>query len=339
MATSAQRNTASIPTGSVNTARGPIEASQLGATLMHEHLFVVSLEIQANWPGYPEGWDVDHYVQVAVSRLAELQARGISTLVDLTVVGLGRYVPWVLRVAEQTDVNIVLATGIYVFSDLPLYFQLRGPGTMFGGPDRLAEFFIRDISEGIGNTGAKASILKCATDEAGLTRDVDRVLRAVSHAHRQTGAPISTHTNASLQRGLDQQRVFRQEGVDLTRVVIGHSGDTDDYDYLERLIDAGSYLGMDRFGVDAIPVQKRVEIVAEMCRRGHADKLVLSHDAFCFGDLNDAERRAKANPDWNWNHIPDTIIPGLLADGVEPEQIHQMMVVNPARILTHSGPY
>ena len=110
----------------------------------------------------------------------------------------------------------------------------------------------------------KAAILKCVTNMAGLTRDVERVLRAVAQAHRETGVPITTHAHAGLRRGLDQQRIFAEEGVDPVRVIIGHSGDTDDYAYLEELIDAGSYLGMDRFGLNAVPFDKRVEIVAEM---------------------------------------------------------------------------
>ena len=116
----------------------------------------------------------------------------------------------------------------------------------------MVEMFVRDITEGIAGTGVKAAILKCATDEPGLTPGVERVLRAVAVAHRATGVPISTHTHARTRRGLEQQRVFAEEGVDLGRVIIGHSGDTTDLDYLKELIAAGSYIGMDRFGLDNI---------------------------------------------------------------------------------------
>src|SRR5215467_553844 len=116
----------------------------------------------------------------------------------------------------------------------------------------MVEMFVRDIREGIADTGIKAGILKCATDEPGVTKDVERILRATAQAHRRTGVPISTHTHAQRRVGLDQQRIFREEGVDLSRVDIGHSGDTTDLDYLEKLIAAGSYIGMDRFGIDTI---------------------------------------------------------------------------------------
>ncbi|AGP60227.1 phosphotriesterase family protein [Streptomyces rapamycinicus] len=323
----------------VATAGGPVPVSRLGTTLMHEHIFVTSPEIQQNWPDYPEQWDEETQIEAALKKLADAKANGIDTIVDLTVIGLGRYVPRVKRVAEQTDVNIVVATGAYVLHDLPVYFHYRGPGTPAGGPDRMYEFFVRDIEEGVTGTGVRAAILKCVTDAAGLTPDVERVLRSVARAHRRTGAPITTHTHAGLRRGLDQQQVFANEGVDLSRVIIGHSGDTDDYGYLEELIAAGSYLGMDRFGLDTVPFGKRVEIVAEMCRRGHADKMVLSHDTSCFSDMSDPVRRRELYPDWRWTHIPQDVVPALLERGVTQEQIDQMMVENPRRIFSHDGGY
>src|SRR5262249_19348178 len=153
------------------------------------------------------------------------------------------YIPRIRRIAEQTSLNVVVATGIYTYCDLPHYFQYRGPGTILGGPEIMVDMFVRDIEEGIADTGVRAGILKCATDAPGLTPGVERILRATAQAHRRTGVPVSTHTNARKRVGLDQQRVFREEGVDLSRVIIGHSGDTTDLDYLEALIANGSTLG------------------------------------------------------------------------------------------------
>lgn len=106
--------------------------------------------------------------------------------------------------------------------------------------DFLVSLFAHDIEEGIEGTTIRTGILKCATDEPGVTPDVERVLRAVARAHLRTGVPISTHTHAPSRRGLDQQLIFRQEGVDLSRVVIGHCNESTDLGYLERLIDAGT---------------------------------------------------------------------------------------------------
>jgi phosphotriesterase-related protein len=270
----------------------------------------------------------------------ELKAEGIDTIVDLTVIGLGRYIPRLQPIAEQTDLNIVVATGLYTYNDVPNYFHYRGPGTMFDGPEPMVEMFVGDITEGIADTGVKAAILKCATDEQGLTEGVERVLRAVAQAHRATGVPISTHTHAPSQRGLDQQRVFTEEGVDLSRVVIGHSGDTTDLDYLEELMANGSYIGMDRFGIDVLlPFDDRVDTIARLCERGRADRMVLSHDASCFIDWLDEEVVAEALPRWNYLHISRDVIPALRERGVTEEQIDQMLVGNPRRIFEVTGAY
>ena len=276
----------------------------------------------------------------AIVRLNELKARGVDTIVDLTVIGLGRYIPRIAQIAAATDLNIVVATGLYTYNDIPMYYHFQGPGTALQGPEPMTELFVRDITEGIAGTGIKAAILKCATDEPGVTPGVERVLRAVAQAHRRTGVPISTHTHAASRRGLEQQRIFAEEGVDLTRVVIGHSGDSTDLDYLEELIAAGSYLGMDRFGADVyLPTPERVDTVVRMCERGHADKMVLSHDASCFIDWLPEEAVPVVLPNWHYLHIHNDVLPALRERGVTEEQITTMLVDNPRRIFGTQGGY
>jgi phosphotriesterase-related protein len=322
----------------VNTVRGPIDPAELGVTLMHEHIFVLSTEIMQNYPGV---WgNEEKRVADAVTRLNELSSHGIKSVVDLTVVGLGRYIPRIQQVAQQTPVNIIVATGIYTYNDIPFYFHFRGPGTPFEGPEPMIEMFVKDIQQGIADTGVKAGILKCATDSPGMTKGVERVLRAVAQAHRQTGAPISTHTHARSKRGIEQQRVFREEGVDLSRVVIGHSGDTTDLDYLQELIANGSYLGMDRFGIDTIlPFEERVNTVAQLCERGHAGKLVLSHDAACFNDWLPERDLPAILPNWHYLHIHNDVIPALKKRGVTHEQLQTMLADNPRAIFECQTPY
>lgn len=318
----------------VDTVRGQIPAGALGVTLMHEHVFVLSPEIIAN---YPEGWgDEEAREHAAVEKLNALKAIGVDTIVDPTVIGLGRYLPRIARVAAQTDLHIVVATGVYTYNDVPMYFHFTGPGTALNGPEPMVDMFVRDITEGIAGTGVKAGILKCATDEPGLTPGVERVLRAVAQAHLATGVPITTHTHARSRRGLEQQRIFAEEGVDLNRVVIGHSGDTTDLDYLEELIAGGSYLGMDRFGIDNIlSFEDRVDTVVRMCERGHADRMVLAHDASCFIDWLPEAALPVVLPNWHYLHIHNDVLPALREHGVTEEQITTMLVDNPRAILAH----
>jgi phosphotriesterase-related protein len=322
----------------LNTARGAIDTADLGVTLMHEHVFILSPEITDN---YPEIWGDEAKREAdAIARLNELKARGVDSIVDLTVIGLGRYIPRIARIASATDINIVVATGVYTYNDVPMYFHFSGPGGPLGDGEPMVDMFVRDIQQGIADTGVKAAILKCATDEPGVTPGVERVLRAVAQAHRQTGVPISTHTHAATRRGLEQQRIFADEGVDLTRVVIGHSGDTTDLDYLEELIGNGSYIGMDRFGADVyLPFEDRVATVATMCERGHADKMVLSHDAACFIDWLPEEMVPVVLPNWHYLHIHNDVIPALKERGVTDEQLTTMLVDNPRKIFENQGGY
>ena len=322
----------------VNTARGAIDTADLGVTLMHEHVFVLSPEIVQN---YPEVWGEEARREAdAIRRLNELKAPGVDSIVGLTVIGLGRYIPRIARIAAATELNIVVATGVYTYNDVPMHFHFTGPGTVLDGPEPMTELFVRDIEEGIAGTGVKAAILKCATDEPGVTPGVERVLRAVAQAHLRTGVPISTHTHAATRRGLEQQRIFAEEGVDLSRVVIGHSGDTTDIGYLEELIGSGSYVGMDRFGADTfLPFEDRVDTVVRMCERGHAGKMVLSHDASCFIDWLPEELVAVALPNWHFLHIHNDVLPALRERGVTDDQIRAMLVDNPRRIFHTRGGY
>jgi phosphotriesterase-related protein len=314
----------------VHTVTGPIDAANLGFTLMHEHVFVLSEGVNAN---FPRLWHRDEQVAAAIAAMREAKAHGVATIVDLTVLGLGRDVRTVREIARESGMNVVVATGLYTYDELPHYFASRPV-------EHMAECFVKDIQEGIQDTEISAAILKCATDEKGVTPGVEKVLRAVAKAHRQTGVPISTHTHAATQRGLDQQRIFREEGVDLGRVVIGHSGDSEDLDYLETLMAAGSYIGMDRFGIDSfLSTEKRVATIVKLCERGRADRMVLAHDASCYIDWFEPALVKAAMPRWTFLHISDDVVPALRQSGVSEEQIRQMTVENPRRIFEAQGGY
>ncbi len=330
---------APVSPASVSTVRGPVGAERLGTTLMHEHVFILNTEVQQN----RTDWDEDERVAEAVAKLNEAAALGVETIVDVTVLGLGRYVPRLQRIAAATSMNLVVATGVYTYGDVPFWFRERRPARGRPDTDPMVDFFVRDITVGIADTGVRAGILKCATGERGLTPDVERILRATAHAHRATGVPITTHSDAVRRNGLDQQRIFAEEGVDLSRVVIGHSGDTTDLDYLRRLMDAGSTIGMDRFGIDTLlPLEDRVATVAALCRKGYAGRMVLSHDAACFLDWFDPDRGEflrTALPRWHYRHIHEDVLPALEKLDVGPEEIRAMLVDNPRRLLTPIEPY
>jgi phosphotriesterase-related protein len=312
----------------VPTVTGDVRSDTLGMTLMHEHIFILAPELEQNYPGT---WQEQERIDDAVRKLRAAKSMGIDSIVDLTVLGLGRDIPLIQRVAEQVDVNIVVATGAYVMTALPLPFVFQDPKGPVGGREVLLELFQHDIYEGIAGTEVRAGVLKCASDVAGFTHDVERTLRAVAQVHLATNLPIFTHTDAATKGGRDQQQLFREEGVDLGHVIIGHCGDTDDLDYLRELLEAGSYLGMDRFGLyNLLDFEARLAVVATLCAEGYTGRLVLSHDASCY--LRWGESLRKLAPKWHYSHMVEEVLPGLRRVGVSDDQIEEMMVMNPRKI-------
>jgi phosphotriesterase-related protein len=312
----------------VPTVTGDVRSDELGVTLMHEHIFILAPEVEQN---YPDGWDEEERIADAVRKLRAAKNGGVDTIVDLTVLGLGRYIPRIQRVAEQVDINIIVATGAYITSALPLPFMFQDPHGPVGGREVLIEMFEQDATAGIGGTGVRAAILKCATDVAGLTADVERTLRATARAQLSTGLPIFTHTDAATRRGTEQLRIFAEEGVDPAQVTIGHSGDTADMGYLSELLASGCYLGLDRFGLyNILDYETRLDIVAQLAAAGHTSRLLLSHDTSCYFRW-DAELR-KLAPQWHYTHLLDDVLPDLRRRGLTQDQLDEMMIANPRRI-------
>ena len=317
----------------VQTVTGPVAAAELGSTLLHEHIFVGHPELDLNFPD-PE-WDETAAIDAAVAGLDRVWALGIRAVVDLTVLGLGRDVGRVARVAARTRVRLLASTGYYTAEVLPAYFHTHGPGLLVGGPDPLVAMFVRDIDVGIADTGVRAAMLKVVTDRPGLTDDVRRVMDAAAEAHLQTGVPITTHTHAASQNGRDQLQYLRKRGVDPERLIIGHCGDSQDLDYLRELMDAGATIGMDRFGMEhMLADEARVETLLALLRLGYAEKMVVSHDAAFYSRVTPPSWRARHAPHWNLENIPRRVVPLLLERGATEQDIRQLLEINPARLLT-----
>ncbi len=319
--------------GQVQTFRGAVGTDDLGPTLLHEHLVVGHPELDLNFP-HPE-WDEGAVIDAAAAGLERLWDLGVRTVVDLTVLGLGRDVARVARIAERTRVHVVAATGYYTADVLPAFFHTHGPGLLVDRPDPLVEYFLQDIESGVAGTGVRAAVVKVVTDQPGLTTDVQRVLVAAAVAHQQTGVPVTTHTHAASRNGREQLAFLTGHGVDAGRIVIGHCGDSEDLDYLRELMDAGATIGMDRFGMEhVLPDPRRVRTVLELLRLGYADRMVLSHDAAFFSRVTPPSWRARHAPNWHMEHIPRRVVPQLLDGGATEADIQQMLVRNPARLLS-----
>jgi len=312
----------------VETVRGPVEAAELGPTLAHEHVFVMQPEALQNYGHVwgPSYWDEDVRVADAVEKLGAVRAAGIRTIVDPTAPGLGRNIPRIQRINAEVDLNIVVATGVYAFLELPNFLHYRSAHA-------IAELFVRELREGIDDTGVKAAFLKCVVEEHGLVGDIPKILDAVALAALETGAPVMVHTNASASTGTIALEALTSRGVDPTRLVVAHAGDSNDLDYLRAIGDTGATLGCDRFNIHHFnPDADRIRTLLVLLEEGYGDRIHLSHDAACFmdfmvGDPNFADERP------TYLHISGEILPVLRKAGVTEEQLDQLLVDNPRRFL------
>lgn len=312
--------------GEVETTSGPLEAAQLGVTLGHEHLRTTSEGVRAQ---FPHLYDSAAEEARAVEWVRKAMDRGVETIVEPTCMDIGRDIGLVGRVAEQTGMRFVVCTGIYGshYTFIPQHFANRGP-------EAVADAFVHDITEGIQGTGVKAAFIKCAVDEPGITEHMEMVLRACAMASKRTGRPIMAHSHPGTRRGLEIMDVFDSEGVDPKLVQIAHTGDTDDLDYIEELLGRGPYIGMDRYGLDMIlPTEQRNATVVELCRRGHAERMMLSQDACSTIDWFPAEMVAEMAPNWHFTYLWEGVLPVLHEAGVSEEETSAMLGANVHRWL------
>lgn len=275
---------------------------------------------------FPHLYDEIEEFELAKVQVEGTKKYGIQTIFDPTVMGLDRDVRLMERISKETGVQIIAATGVYTFNTLPTRFSVNSV-------DFLAEQFVRDVEVGIQGTSIKAGFFKCATDAEGVTPGVEKVIRAVARAHLQTGLPIMTHSHPATETGLKQIVIFEEEGVDLTKVLIGHCGDTDNLDYIERVLSYGVMIGMDRYGISRVlPTEKRNDTVVRLIKKGYVERMFLSQDYCCTTDLYKPNHLKKdAHPDWSMTYLLHTIIPLLKEQGVTEQQINQMMSQNVKR--------
>jgi phosphotriesterase-related protein len=298
--------------GIVQSVLGPLDASQLGFTLTHEHI----CRHPVAGPGGKAG-----LIAQAVGRLKEARDAGIDTVIDVTPFDVGRDVRFGEAVSRKSGMQIVACTGQHFFA--PASHEARSV-------EQITETFIREIEQGIDDTDIKAGVIKVAARSGVMTPAEQKVFRAAARASKATGIAVQTHTNASERGGEAQAALFAEEGLSPERVSLGHSNGTDDLGYLIGLARRGYTLGMDHafWGMAAgatLSWQKRLEIVKQLIDAGFIHQLFLSND-WVFGDVE----RDKVNPDGLLFTTRKTI-PHLKHLGVTDQEIRIITVENPRR--------
>ncbi|MCH7734605.1 MAG: phosphotriesterase-related protein [Chloroflexi bacterium] len=311
----------------INTALGPVDTSELGFTLSHEHLLISSAGIRTT---YPEFIDREAGIAEGIRQFKEAKAQGVDTVIDLTTMDLGRDIRAIEQVSRESGVNFIVATGTWL--DIPRSFATADP-------DDIAVLYMREIEEGIEGTGIKAAVIKVANDAGGVTPAGEIILRAAARAQRATGVPIYTHTRAQERVGDQQVRIFEDEGVDLNRVCVGHSNDSTDLDYLAGLLKKGVWLGLDRYPSREPSWQERTGVVKQLLDAGYGNRLMLGHDnSVTAAAVPESRRteRSKINPD-GYLFITRNVLPLLTELGATNDQLDALMVGNPRRYFAGEG--
>jgi phosphotriesterase-related protein len=315
----------------VQTVTGPVDASELGKTLIHEHF---RGRDEASAHQWPHAYDEDAEWTASMEQVDGVKSHGVKTIVEPTAMMLGRNVPLLQRIAKESGLNIVPCTGIYTYDHLPHFLHNRDA-------DFMAGLFVHDIEQGIQGTDVKAAFIKCAADEPGVTENIEKVHRAAARASVQTGVPIMAHSRPASNTGPRQVEIFLEEGVAPEKIQIAHTGDSDDLDYITGLLDKGVYVGLDRFGLPMfLPTEPRIKTALKLLEQGHVERMFLSADFVAALDWfpPEAEEQLIAagvvEEDWSMTLLFERIIPALEEGGMTDEQLETMLVANPARWLS-----
>ncbi|BCJ86353.1 phosphotriesterase family protein [Effusibacillus dendaii] len=318
----------------VNTVTGPVAAEDLGKTLMHEHFIFGYPGFQGDTTLGP--YDRNAYLQIGIEVAERAKAHGVKTVVDPTPNECGRDPELLREISERTGVQIVCATGYYYEGEsATAYFKFRS--AMGNVEDEIYEMYMKEITEGIGNTGIKAGIIKLASSKDQITPYEQMFFRAAARVQKETGITILTHTQEGTM-GPQQAELLVSNGADPTRVMIGHMDGNTNVSYHLQTLQYGVNIGFDRFGLEGLVGTPhdvdRVAVLLGLIGLGYQNQIMLSHDTvniWLGRPLHMPEAMQQMVANWHITHIFDNIIPKLKAAGISDETLHTLFVSNPAK--------
>jgi phosphotriesterase-related protein len=198
--------------------------------------------------------------------------------------------------------------------------------------DELADELVREATDGVADTGIRPGIIgEIGTDKPWVSALEERVHRAAARAARRTGLAVTTHSVLS-PIGLEQLRIFEDEGADPTRIVIGHADSYPHIDHYLAIVERGASVEFDFLGMSFTPVERHgesriVDLLCDLLARGHVERVLLSQDV-----CHDAQlQRYGGN---GYAYLARTFLPRLREAGVGDAEIETMTVANPRRLLS-----
>jgi phosphotriesterase-related protein len=320
---------------SVSTVLGPISPDELGITLIHEHILAGNMGWFVDETRYP--FDSETATKAALKVMGELGAYRVKTYVDATPKDIGRNVEFLKQIAEKSKMNIICSTGLYTdATGASCYFKYLA--SLTDGVKEIYELFVKEVTEGIENTGIKAGVIKIATGLDTISPYETMVFKAAARVQRECKVPIITHTEAGTM-GPEQADLLISEGADPKHIMIGHAGGCADMRYHTNILDRGVYLAFDRMGLDspmyhAGPDSLRLACIIGLISMGYTDRLLISHDYVVHWVGRNAYPLLPKESIKNLypTHIFKDIIPALKDAGITDSQINTILVENPRRI-------
>jgi len=307
----------------VMTVAGPIPPDRVGFALPHEHTKVSLWHI----PGRFDYWELAADELTIIEELRDFRRRGGRTLVDLTLPGIGRDPERLRRLASASAVFIVMGCGWYRAPYYPPEARIDRRSV-----DDLADELVAEFEHGVGESHVRPGIIgEIGTDKPWVSPIEERVHRAAARAALRTGMAITTHGVQSTV-GRDQLAIFLDEGVDPSRVVIGHADSWPDLDHYLAILDRGANLQFDFLGQRFDPLDEAreprvVELLVELLDRGYGSQILLSQDV-CH------DRQLKVNGGFGYTYLQQHFLPALRTAAVGEGELDRITIDNPRRILT-----
>lgn len=253
---------------------------------------------------------------LALNELKRLFAAGVTTIVDQTNRGMGRNPRYAQELADEAGIRLLHGTGYYKEPFLPreCYGMSR---------EDMAALFIKELTEGMDDSGIKAGLIgEIGTGKGEIASMERQIFEAAAIAHKETGAPICTHTTLGT-LGLEQVILFRRCGVNLTKVVLSHIDLSGDTEYMLRLLDTGVNIAFDTVGKNNYqPDEGRRAWLTTLCERGYAGQIVLSMDLTRISNVKEL----------GYDYLLTNFVPALLAQGFRQEWLDAMLDTTPSRI-------
>ena len=319
----------------IQTVTGLIEPGQMGRTLPHEHFLVAHAGCEGDSLAR---FDPAEVVEKGVQMAESVQQYGIKTVVNATTNDYGRHPELLKEIAEKSGLNIICCSGYYN--------QAQGGTRYFNtlknfadGPEMIYDLMKQEVTEGIGDTGIRAGILKVCTKEGEITEYEQMFFKAAARVSREEDLPIFTHTDHAC-LGPEQAEFLINEGADPKRIMIGHSCKSSDLAYLFNMLDKGVYIAYDQFGLEGVlgnpPDRIRITSLIGLLSQGHVDRIMLSHDWINYWHSRPIIDNILSTflPKWGPTHLFKNVLPALKEAGVTDEQIEIMTVENPRRFFS-----